>query len=147
MKTCKKKVASPPKMYLFSIAFLYASLIYFNNEMQARSQTFFCGGGESNWSNFGTFYDYTWIILQSCWIWPFWGGQMTPLATGLKCIVLQCSFNCNIYLHIYSGVWTSRRNMNVTWCITVEENLRSSQTSLLHLSHSMPEPMMTSQRQ
>ena len=51
---------------------------------QARSQTFFLWGGGSNWSNFGTFYDYAWIILRSRWIWPFFGGgggrcQMTPL--------------------------------------------------------------------
>ena len=24
------------------------------------------GGGGSNWSNFGIFYDYAWIILRSC---------------------------------------------------------------------------------
>ena len=56
---------------------------------QARSQTFVCvcvcgggGGGGSNWSTFGTFYDYAWIILRSRWIWPFFfgggGRQMTP---------------------------------------------------------------------
>ena len=31
------------------------------NTIQARSQTFLWWG--SNWSNFGTFYDYAWIIL------------------------------------------------------------------------------------
>ena len=48
---------------------------------QARSQTFFFGGGGgvSNRSNCGTFYDYSWIFLRSHWIWPFfffffWGG-------------------------------------------------------------------------
>ena len=39
--------------------------------IQARSQTF---GGGSNLSNFGTFYDYVWIILRLLWIWPFFGG-------------------------------------------------------------------------
>ena len=53
---------------------------------QARSQTFLCGG--SNWSNFGTFYDYAWITLRLRWIWPFWGGSddppdPPPLVTGL----------------------------------------------------------------
>ena len=55
--------------------------------MQARIQTFLWGG--SNRSNFGTFYDYAWIILRSRWIWPFWGGSDDPpdppLATGLQC--------------------------------------------------------------
>ena len=35
-------------------------------------------GGGSNRSNFGTFYDYAWIILRSRWIWPFCGGSDDP---------------------------------------------------------------------
>ena len=32
------------------------------------------GGGGSNWSYFGTFYDYAWIILQLRWdLAIFWG--------------------------------------------------------------------------
>ena len=58
--------------------------------IQARSQTFLWGG--SNRSNFGTFYDYGWIILQSRWIWSFWGGSDDPpdppLATGLDYLPL-----------------------------------------------------------
>ena len=54
-----------------------------NNRPKAKPD-FLCvcgGGGGSNWSNFGTFYDYAWIILRSRWIWPFffffffWGGE------------------------------------------------------------------------
>ena len=39
------------------------------------------GGGGANLSNFGTFDDYAWIILQSRWIWPFFfgGGRWPPL--------------------------------------------------------------------
>ena len=56
---------------------LNATAKIWNGNLQARSQTFLWGG--SNRSNFGTFYDYGWIILRSRWIWSFWGGQMTPL--------------------------------------------------------------------
>ena len=37
-----------------------------------------CEGGGANWSNFGTFYDYAWIILGSSSIWPFWGRSDDP---------------------------------------------------------------------
>ena len=35
------------------------------NNMYRPVARLFCVGG-SNWSNLGTFYDYAWIILQSC---------------------------------------------------------------------------------
>ena len=52
------------------------SLVQNKQSIQARSQTFLWGG--SNRSNFGTFYDYGWIILRSHWIWSFWGGVRWP---------------------------------------------------------------------
>ena len=57
---------SHPSLTLWS----YPSFSFSSNPSQARSQTFLCVGG-SNLSNFGTFYDYGWIILRSRWIWPF----------------------------------------------------------------------------
>ena len=75
-----------------------ASFLKFNMR-QARSQTFFVGGrGCSNWSNFGTFYDYVWNILRSRWIWPFLGGSDDPSGYGPVRNIYKNNISKNVFL-------------------------------------------------
>ena len=61
------------KICLNQLYELHMSTMIWTSHISRPVAKLFCGGG-SNRSNFGTFYDYAWIILRSRWTWPFWGG-------------------------------------------------------------------------
>ena len=84
----------------------------------------------SNWSNFGTFYDYAWIILRSRWILPFFlergvgggggvgGEQITPLTTHTHPAMSLAYIN-SMFDHTFSKLTNHQIRHQAIYKVTV----------------------------